>query len=147
MDFACRANRASELRAEFEPCGNSEMLPPRIVPVSALGGGSPAPLETGTAMLEEKTHTITCHLGEADFQRLKKQSDSLGVNMRDFVRVIVRLPIEYVCDPGQDRIIVIDPLELGSLKCIVRKQGYLFNQAVHALNTIAQEIRNGSAMN
>lgn len=98
-------------------------------------------------MLEEKTHTITCRLDEVDFQKLKKEFDSLGVNTSDFVRLIVGLPIEYVCAPGQERIIVIDPLELGSLACIVRKQGYLFNQAVHALNTIAQKIRNGSAMN
>lgn len=49
--------------------------------------------------------------------------------------------------PGQDRITVTDLLELRSLRHIVRKQGYLFNQAVHTLNTIAQKIRNGSAMN
>ena len=98
-------------------------------------------------MLDEKIHTITCRLDEADYQKLKKESDSLGVNTSDFVRLIVRLPIEYVCAPGEERIIVIDPLELGSLRCIVRKQGYLFNQAAHALNTIAQKIRNGSTMN
>ena len=44
--------------------------------------------------MDEKTHTITCRLDEPDFQKLQVEARALGVNTSDFIRLIVRLPIE-----------------------------------------------------
>lgn len=97
--------------------------------------------------MEEKTHTITCRLDEADFKKLTEEANALNVNTSDFIRLIIRLPIEAKTDVGSERYIVIDPLTLASLWMDSRRQGYLLNQAVKALNTVAFKIRHGSEVN
>lgn len=97
--------------------------------------------------MEEKTHTITCRLDEADFKKLTEEANALDVNASDFIRLIIRLPIEAKADIGSERYIVIDPLTLASLWMDSRRQGYLLNQAVKALNTIAFKVRHGSEIN
>lgn len=97
--------------------------------------------------MNEKTHTITCRLDEPDFQKLKKIADAIGVNTSDFIRIIVRLPIELKADRGLERYVVIDQLTLASLWMDARRQGYLLNQAVKALNIIAFKVRHGSETN
>lgn len=42
---------------------------------------------------------------------------------------------------------VIDQLTLASLWMDARRQGYLLNQAVKALNTVAYKVRHGSELN
>ncbi len=96
--------------------------------------------------MNEKTHTITCRLDEPDFQKLKKTADAIGVNTSDFIRIIVRLPIELKTDRGLERYVVIDQLTLASLWMDARRQGYLLNQAVKALNTVAYKVRHGSEL-
>ena len=85
------------------------MLPPRIFTISVLGGGSPAPLEKGSAMLEEKTHTITCRLNEVDFQKLKCEAEAMDVNASDYIRLLTRLPVEVKAGDDPDSYIIIDP--------------------------------------
>lgn len=97
--------------------------------------------------MEEKTHTITCRLDEADFKKLTEEASILDVNASDFLRLIIRLPIEVKTDIGTERYVVIDPLTLASLWMDARRQGYLLNQAVKALNTVAFKVRHGSEIN
>ena len=98
-------------------------------------------------MLEEKTHTITCRLDDADFKKLTKESDAMGVNTSYFIRLIVRLPIEVKAESGLDRYVIIDQLTLVSLWMDAKRQGYLLNQVVKALNIIAFKVRRGSELN
>lgn len=98
-------------------------------------------------MLEEKTHTITCRLDEADFKKLTSEAAALDINTSDFIRLIVRLPIEVKTESGADRYVIIDQLTLASLWMDSRRQGYLLNQAVKALNTVAYKVRRGSELN
>lgn len=97
--------------------------------------------------MDEKTHTITCRLDEPDFQKLKSEAAALGVNTSDFIRLIVRLPIEVKTEGDPDRFVVIDPSMLVHLWMDARRQGYLLNQATKALNTIALKVRHGSEIN
>ena len=97
-------------------------------------------------MLEEKTHTITCRLDEADFQKLTKEADAMGVNTSDYIRLLTRLPLECKKIESADAFVVIDPLPLALLSITIKRQGYLLNQAVRALNTIAQRVRHGNAI-
>ena len=97
--------------------------------------------------MNEKTHTMTCRLDVPDFQKLKKTADAIGVNTSDFIRIIVRLPVELKADRGLERYVVIDQLTLASLWVDARRQGYLLNQAAKALNTVAYKVRHGSDMN
>lgn len=97
--------------------------------------------------MEEKTHTITCRLDEPDFQKLQAEAAALGVNTSDYIRLIVRLPIEVKSESGSERFVVIDPLTLASLWMDARRQGYLLNQAVKTLNTVAFKVRHGSEIN
>lgn len=97
--------------------------------------------------MNEKTHTITCRLDEPDFQKLTEEADAMGVNTSDFIRLIVRLPIEVKAECGLDRYVIIDQLTLASLWMDAKRQGYLLNQAVKALNIIAYKVRHGSEIN
>lgn len=98
--------------------------------------------------MDEKTHTITCRLDESDFQKLKSEAVALGVNTSDYIRLIVRLPIEANEKAHPDgAIIIIDPFTLVRLWMDARRQGYLLNQATKALNTITLKIRHGSDIN
>ena len=97
--------------------------------------------------MDEKTHTITCRLDEPDYQKLKSEAAALGVNTSDYIRLIVRLPIEANEKAHPDGAIIIDPLTLVRLWMDARRQGYLLNQATKALNTIALKVRHGSEIN
>lgn len=97
--------------------------------------------------MDEKTHTITCRLDELDFQKLKSEAAALGVNTSDFIRLIVRLPIEVKTAERNEQFVVIDPFTLARLWTDARRQGYLLNQAVKALNTVAFKVRHGSEIN
>ena len=97
--------------------------------------------------MDEKTHTITCRLDEPDFQKLQVEARALGVNTSDFIRLIVRLPLEVKTKGDPDRFVVIDPLTLVRLWMDARRQGYLLNQATKALSTVALKVRHGSEIN
>ena len=97
--------------------------------------------------MNEKTHTITCRLDEPEYRKLTAEADAMGVNTSDFIRLIVRLPIEVKAERGLDRYVIIDQLTLASLWMDARRQGYLLNQAVKALNTVAFKVRHGSEIN
>lgn len=94
--------------------------------------------------MDEKTHTITCRLDEPDFQKLRAEARALGVNASDFIRLIVRLPIEVKTEGDPDRFVVIDPSTLVRLWMDARRQDYLLNQVTKALNTVALKARHGS---
>lgn len=47
-------------------------------------------------------------------------------------------------DRGLERYVVIDQLTLASSWMDAKRQGYLLNQAVKALNTVAYKVRHGS---
>lgn len=96
--------------------------------------------------MEEKTRTITCRLDEADYQKMKAEAAELGVNASDYIRLLTRLPLECKNADSPDAFIVIDPLTMALLSITVKRQGYLLNQAVRALNTIAQRARHGNAI-
>ena len=97
--------------------------------------------------MDEKTHTITCRLDEPDFQKLKSEAASLGVNTSDYIRLILRLPIEAKEKAHPDGVVIIDPFTLVRLWMDARRQGYLLNQATKALNTVALKVRHGSDIN
>lgn len=96
--------------------------------------------------MEEKTHTITCRLDEADFQKLKSEAAAMGLNTSDYIRMLTRLPIECKDGDDPDSFVIIDPRAQGIMDYQIRKQGILLNQAAHALNTIALKIRHGSEL-
>lgn len=96
--------------------------------------------------MEEKTHTITCRLDESDFQKLKSEAAAMELNMSDYIRMLTRLPIEVKISDDADSVIIIDPRAVVHLSYQLRKQGYLLNQATHALNTVALKVEHGKQL-
>lgn len=93
--------------------------------------------------MEEKTHTITCRLDEADFRKLKDEANAMELNTSDYIRMLTRLPIECKIGDDADSVIIVDPRAVTHLCYQLRKQGYLLNQATHALNTVALKVEHG----
>lgn len=122
------------------------VLPLRDFAPSVLGGGIPRVPHGEEEPMEEKTHTITCRLDEADFRKLKDEADAMELNTSDYIRLLTRLPIECKDGDNPDSLIVIDPRAQGIMDYQIRKQGILLNQAAHALNTIALKIRHRSEL-
>ncbi|WP_251178060.1 hypothetical protein [Adlercreutzia agrestimuris] len=91
-------------------------------------------------MLEEKTHTITCRLDEADFEKLTSEAAALDINTSDYIRLLTRLPVEVKAGGDPDSYIIIEPKAVSILDYLIRKNGLLLNQAIHSLNTIALKI-------
>lgn len=94
-------------------------------------------------MLEEKTHTITCRLDEADFKKLTSEAAAMNINTSDYIRLLTRLPMEIKAGDDPDSYIIIDPKAVSILDYLIRKNGILLNQAIHSLNTIALKVSHG----
>lgn len=92
------------------------------------------------------THYERIHLrlSEKEKLRLKKLAESKSMSMSDVVRVLIQLPAESV--PGEtdfETIVILDKDTMGRMRREMRRWGYHYNQAVHALNALAYYMRHG----
>lgn len=86
-------------------------------------------------------YTISCRLNDEDRCRLTDQAAKLNMKPSDYLRYLIRIPVESKNATGGDRFIVIDADTLASLSRELVRWGYHYNQAVHSMNTIALFIK------
>lgn len=90
------------------------------------------------------TYTISCRMTRDDRDLLRAHATRLGLSPSDYLRYLVRLPVEAKdVASGGWRCVVLDTCALATLSHELVKWGHHYNQAVHAMNTIALFIRRG----
>lgn len=89
------------------------------------------------------TYTISCRMNEEDRAQLLKHADTLELSTSEYLRYLIRLPISAKEADDTTRCIVVRTRDLEDIDAELTKWGYHYNQAVHAMNTIALFIRRG----
>ena len=95
----------------------------------------------------ERTHVITCRLDERDYEKLTQEALERDLNRSDYLRLLIRLPYALKSDADRPDAIVADCFIVYKLERQIQKLGYLFNQGIRALNTIALKLRHGVPAN
>lgn len=89
--------------------------------------------------MERHPKQIHMRMSEEEILQAKKLAAALGMTLSDLVRVLLQLPVEGVADG--DRLIVVDRTTAARLAREMRRWGHHYNQACHALNSIAYYMR------
>lgn len=94
---------------------------------------------------KQKTHTLSFRLDEYDFELIRLACEGLGMKRSDYLRYLLQAPlVTEGVDLGKDKkVIVLDRKTFPKMAIELIKWGNHYNQAVHAMNTIALQIRNG----
>lgn len=93
-------------------------------------------------MGEYRQH-INMRLTDGEKDRVTALAKSNGMSVSQFVRVLIKLPDDYVSN-GSCTAVVIDRTSVPRLEREMRRWGNHYNQAVHALNRIAYYAERGS---
>ena len=80
-------------------------------------------------------HVLTCRIDDSDMRVLEEQSEGMGMSKSQYLRYLIRVPIEVKETGGEA--VVIDTVSVDSLRRELRKWGYHYNQGIHALNALA----------
>lgn len=102
-----------------------------------------------------KKHAKQLHvrMSQDELERARQLADALGLTLSDLVRILVQAPAEMArpkiprhgeLPPGElppSSLIVVDRNTAVGLRRELRRWGYHYNQAVHALNAIAYYMR------
>ena len=102
-----------------------------------------------------KKHAKQLHvrMSQGELERARRLADALGLTLSDLVRILVQAPAEMTrpktprhgkLPPGElppSSLIVVDRDTAVGLRRELRRWGYHYNQAVHALNAIAYYMR------
>ena len=79
------------------------------------------------------TKLISCRLTESDFEALRSHAESLELNQSDYIRHLIRIPVDGDGLATGEKLISLDTKTFGRI----------YNQAVRAMNTIALHLRRG----
>ncbi len=89
------------------------------------------------------TYTISCRMTDEDREQLCSQAAKLQLSPSDYLRYLIRIPVDIKEATDSSKCIVVDTDTLEDLSSELTKWGYHYNQAVHAMNTVALFIRRG----
>lgn len=89
------------------------------------------------------TYTISCRMTEADRATLYDQAQKLELTPSDYMRYLIRIPVDVKQSGDAPNCVVVKTNALEDVEAELTKWGYHYNQAVHAMNTIALFIRRG----
>lgn len=95
------------------------------------------------AELSEYCQHINMRITADEKDRVTSLAKSNGMSVSQFVRVLIKLPDDYVSGNFRTAI-VIDRTSVPRLEREMRRWGNHYNQAVHALNRIAYYAERGS---
>lgn len=95
--------------------------------------------EAAADAMERHPKQIHVRMSEEEISRAKGLAAALGMTLSDLVRVLLQLPAESVA--GADRLVVVDRTTAARLAREMRRWGHHYNQACHALNSIAYYLR------
>lgn len=89
--------------------------------------------------MERHPRQIHVRMSEGEVKRAKALARSLGMTLSDLIRTLLQLPASSIEEGG--RLVAIDRTTAVKLAREMRRWGHHYNQAVHALNTIAYYLR------
>jgi hypothetical protein len=90
--------------------------------------------------MEKHEKQLHVRVSQEELDRARRLSDTLGMTLSDLVRVFIQVSAPSLSkSPGS--VIVIDRGTALGLRREMRRWGYHYNQAVHALNAIAYYLR------
>lgn len=89
--------------------------------------------------MERHPKQIHVRMSEDEVARAKALAKSLGMTLSDLIRTLLQMPAPSVGEG--DTLIVIDRTTAVKLSREMRRWGHHYNQAVHALNSIAYYLR------
>lgn len=86
-------------------------------------------------MTKRKDRFVHCRLSEADFECFHAHAEELELAPSEYLRYMIRIPVD--ADGADGKTVVLDTKALSQIYGELVRWGYHYNQAVHALNTIA----------
>ena len=86
-------------------------------------------------------YRLDIRISPQDRAILRRQSRKFGMSQADYLRMMINLPTEAIERGRQADVLVVDRWGVIPLARQVRHLGYLYNQAVHALNQLAKYAR------
>lgn len=89
--------------------------------------------------MERHPKQIHVRMSEDEVARAKALARILGMTLSDLIRTLLQMPTSSVGEGGN--LIVIDRVTALKLSREMRRWGHHYNQAVHALNSIAYYLR------
>ena len=92
-----------------------------------------------------KGRRVTFRMVEAGFAELCARCERAGLSKSEYMRLLVRIPVSTEANADEEHRILFDRKALWALSRELRKWGYHYNQAVHALNTVKYFIERGKA--
>ncbi|MGO5413933.1 hypothetical protein [Slackia isoflavoniconvertens] len=93
-------------------------------------------------MTKRKDRFIHCRLSNADFERFHANAERLELTPSVYLRYLIRMPVGTT---GGERAVVLDTGALSRVHGELVRWGHHYNQAVHALNTVALFVGRGSS--
>lgn len=90
-----------------------------------------------------KGRRVTFRMDEADYAELCARCERAGLSKSEYMRLLVRIPVSTEANAGEEHRILFDRKALWALSRELRKWGYHYNQAVHALNTVKFFVERG----
>ncbi|MDU7413314.1 MAG: hypothetical protein E7L25_03610 [Varibaculum cambriense] len=84
---------------------------------------------------KRKDRFVHCRLSEADFERFHEHAEELELAPSEYLRYMIRIPVK-ACKGGGE-IVTLDTKAMSQIYGELVRWGHHYNQAVHALNTIA----------
>lgn len=105
----------------------------------------------GLAPSATRNKIVNVRLNEKENDVLRATSERLGMSMSGVVRALVTLPIEvqdeWIDQKDPSMVVAFDRASIAHLTKQIRMLGYHYDQAVHALNTLAAKkfVRVGEA--
>ena len=97
--------------------------------------------EAGAAKGKERR--VTFRMEGGDYDALCERCERAGLSKSEYLRYLVRIPLSTEANAGDEHRILVDRRALWAMSRELTKWGYHYNQAVHAMNTIALFIRRG----
>lgn len=92
-----------------------------------------------------KGRRVTFRMDEADYAELCARCERAGLSKSEYMRLLVRIPVSTEANAGEEHRILFDRKAMWAMSRELRKWGYHYNQAVHALNTVKYFIERGKA--
>ncbi len=92
-----------------------------------------------------KGRRVTFRMDDADYDELRGRCERAGLSMSAYMRILVRIPVSTEANAEEEHRILFDRKALWALSRELRKWGYHYNQAVHALNTVKYLVEHGKA--
>lgn len=91
-------------------------------------------------MTERKDRFVHCRLSEDDYNRFHANAEAMELAPSQYLHYLLRIPVG---DATKYSVVAIDAGAMERARSELVRWGHHYNQAVHALNTIAFYVRRG----